>query len=105
MYALIKAFEIKTHTTISCIKPISRHCNKSIDYCYDTGILAFLSILIVIIRKSGTLRIKVTIRTEKPPWCAAYCYNTEETKGREIPVSYNNTEKIFGFCLTIEFHY
>ena len=28
------------------------------------------------------LKVYITIRTEKPPWCAAYCYNTEETKGR-----------------------
>ena len=61
MYSLIKAFEIKTHTTISCIKPISRHCNKSIDYCYDSGIPAFLSIVMVIIGKSGALKIKDTI--------------------------------------------
>ena len=40
-----------------------------------------------------------------PLWCAAYCCDTEETKGLEIPVSYNNTEKISGAYLGIEFHH
>ena len=61
-------------------------------YCYDTGILTFLSIVIVTIRNAGTQKVTTTIRTEKPPWCATYCYNTEETKGREISVSQMKTD-------------
>ncbi len=59
----------------------------------------------VIVRESGTLKIKDTIRTEKPPRCAVYYCKRKETKGLEIQVSYNNTEKISGACLGIEFHH
>jgi hypothetical protein len=32
--------------------------------------------------KTRWLKVHITIRTVMPLWCAAYCYDTEETKGR-----------------------
>ena len=40
-----------------------------------------------------------------PPWCAAYCYNTEKIKGLEIQVSDNNTDEISGVCVSKGFQY
>ena len=51
-------------------------------YWYDTGILTFLSIVTVIIRKSNATKLKCSIRKEYPLWRAAYCCNTKETKDR-----------------------
>jgi hypothetical protein len=36
---------------------------------------------------------------EKSPRCAGYYSKKKETKGLEIQVSYNNTEKISGGCV------
>ena len=68
--------------------------------CYDTWIPPFSSIVIVMEIKSNAPKLKYSIRTEKPPWCAAYCCDTKETKGLEIQASYNNTEKISGGCVS-----
>ena len=78
---LNKGIRVKLTTPISCVISVNRHGPKKSRFCYFLNPSIF-QYSFGKRKKIRWLKVHITIRKEKPPWCAAYCYNTEETKGR-----------------------